>query len=138
MGWAGHQALVAKEILFLSNRGSKGAGPQNLVAKKFLPFSNGSSKGVQPGSQKRRTLLVKFKTLEMAKQKVPGQIQNTTGPGCPGAKQGSGSGGPGLLSPHSPGLLAIRWPSPRGWENGSSRVGRKGVRDTQGSRESEE
>ena len=51
--WAGHQALVVKEILFLSNRGSKGAGPQNLAAKKFLPFSNGNSKGVQPGSQKR-------------------------------------------------------------------------------------
>ena len=66
---------------------------------------------------------MKFKTLEMAKQKVPGQIRNTTGPGCPGARRGSGLGGPGLLSPHSPGPLAVRWPSPSGWENGSSRVG---------------
>lgn len=81
---------------------------------------------------------MKFKTLEMAKQKVPGQIRNTTGPGCPGARRGSGSGGPGLLLPHSPGLLAIRRPSPSGWERGPSRVGRKGVRDAQGSREGEE
>lgn len=52
----------------------------------------------------------------MAKQRVPGQIQNTTGPGHPGAKPGSGSGGPGLQSPHSLGPLATRWPYPMGWK----------------------
>lgn len=99
-----------------------------MVAKEFLSLSNGCSKGVQPCPQKRKSLLVKFKTLEMAKQKVPGQIRNTTGPGCPGARPGSGSGGPGLLSPHSPGPLATRWPYPRGWDSGSPRVGRESGR----------
>lgn len=42
--WVGHQALVAKEILFLRIRGSKGAGPQKLAAQKFLPFSNRNSR----------------------------------------------------------------------------------------------
>lgn len=114
--WVGRsQALVAKKILFLSNWGSKRAGPQKLVAKEFLPLSNGSFKEAESCSQERKKLLVKFKVQKISKQRVPEQIQNTTGPGHPGAKPGSGSGGPGLLSPHSPVPLATRWPYPRGW-----------------------
>lgn len=94
------QALVAKKILFLSNWGSTRAGPQKD------PLSNGSFKGAESCSQERKSLLVKFKVQKISKQRVPGQIQNTTGPGRPGAKPGSGSGGPGLLSPHSPVPLA--------------------------------
>lgn len=46
-----------------------------MVAKEFLPLSNGCSKGVQPCPQKRKSLLVKFKTLEMANKRYLGRSE---------------------------------------------------------------
>lgn len=75
---------------------------------------------------------MKFKTLEMAKQEVPGQIRIPQGLDVRKARQRSG--GPGLLLPHSPGLLAQGCHLLADGREGHPGLGGRGS-DAQGSRE---